>query len=46
MDFQSDNRFVNSDPFGSTFWHPVELQSDKMEDNAWNYYGSKFSLPF
>jgi len=50
--FEPDQRFVDDDPFDSPFWDGtggdqlIDFQhknkSDKIKDNAWNYYGSAF----
>ncbi|KAF2640049.1 hypothetical protein P280DRAFT_518479 [Massarina eburnea CBS 473.64] len=38
-DFQSDSRFVDSEPFDSPFWLPFR-NNDSVEVSGWNYYGN------
>ena len=39
-DYKAVHGFVHADPFDSPFWDPIHATSDKMDVNAWNYYGS------
>ncbi|KAL5382041.1 hypothetical protein DPSP01_006719 [Paraphaeosphaeria sporulosa] len=46
VEFQPDNRFVDSDPYDNPFWQPDSGLTDDMKSNAWNYYGSMSSLTY